>query len=126
MWGLYERQQRVHRALAVVAPLNALRPLSAGLAGTDFAAHRHFATAAEQYRRVLNKQMNETLAYQSRSDGRAFKADTSLWQSTPQFSYAAPSLSSALQQHRWHLGWLLIWLAVVWLLALRVAARLRA
>lgn len=126
LWGLYERQQRVHRALGVVAPLNALRPLSAGLAGTDFAAHRHFATAAEQYRRLLNKQMNEALAYQSRSDGKAFKADASLWQSTPQFSYAAPSLSSALQQHRWHLGWLLIWLAVVWLLALRVAARLRA
>lgn len=126
LWGLYERQQRVHRALAVVAPLNALRPLSAGLAGTDFAAHRHFAVAAEHYRRLLNKQMNETLAYQSRSDGSAFKADPSLWQSTPQFSYAAPSLKSDLQQQLWHLGLLLAWLGVVWLAALRVAARLRA
>jgi ABC-2 type transport system permease protein len=125
LWGIYERQQRVHRALTVFAPLNALRPLSAGLAGTDFAAHRHFAIAAEQYRRLLNKQMNDALTYQSRSNGTAFKADSSLWQSTPKFSYAAPSLPSALQQHRWHLGLLLVWATVVWLAALRVAARLR-
>jgi ABC-2 type transport system permease protein len=125
LWGLYERQQRVHRALAVVAPLNALRPLSAGLAGTDFAAHRHFAIAAEQYRRLLNKQMNDTLTYQSRSDGRVFKANASLWQSTPEFSYAAPSLKSALQQNLWHLGLLLAWLTVVWMAALRTAGRLR-
>jgi len=125
LWGLYERQQRVHRVLTVLAPLNALRPLSAGLAGTDFAAHRHFAIAAEQYRRVLNKQMNDALTYQSRRDGRAFKADASLWQSTPKFSYAAPSLPSALQQQLWHFGLLLLWLTVVWLAALRTAARLR-
>jgi ABC-2 type transport system permease protein len=126
LWALYERQQRVHRALTVFAPLNALRQLSAGLAGTDFAAHRHFAIAAEQYRRLLNKQMNDALTYQSRSDGRTFKANASLWQSTPKFSYAALSLKSALQQHRWHLGLLLVWATVVWLAALRVAARLRA
>jgi ABC-2 type transport system permease protein len=125
LWGLYERQQRVHRALTLFAPLNALRPLSAGLAGTDFAAHRHFAVAAEHYRRLLNKQMNETLAYQSRSDGKAFKADASLWQSTPQFSYAAPGLKSDLQQQFWHLGLLLAWLTVLWIAALRTARRLR-
>lgn len=126
LWGIYERQQRVHRALTMFAPLNALRPLSAGLAGTDFAAHRHFAVAAEQYRRLLNKQMNDALTYQSRSSGMTYKADAALWQSTPKFSYTAPSLKSALQQQLWPLGSLLVWLTVVWLAALRTASKLRA
>ena len=125
LWALYERQQRVHRALTVFAPLNALRPLSAGLAGTDFAAHRHFAIAAEQYRRLLNKQMNNALTYHARNDGVAFKADQALWQSTPKFVYDAPPMGNTLRQQAWHLGLLLAWLAIVWLAALRVAARLK-
>ena len=124
LWALYDRQNRVHRWLTIFAPLNALRPLSAGLAGTDFAAHRHFALAAEQYRRALNKQMNETLAYNSRSDGFAYKADQALWQNTPKFEYAAPSVGFTLRQQAWPLGLLLAWFAIIWWVALRVAGRL--
>jgi ABC-2 type transport system permease protein len=39
----------------------ALRPVSMGLAGTDFAQHRHFAEAAEGYRRSFVKAINDDI-----------------------------------------------------------------
>ena len=46
-----ERQERRLQQAALVAPGLAVRLVSMALAGTDHAHHRHFATAAERYRR---------------------------------------------------------------------------
>ena len=54
LWDTFERQGTVHETLAVAAPLLAVRALSMGLAGTDVEQHRHFAVAAETYRRDLD------------------------------------------------------------------------
>ncbi len=103
LWRLYDKQNRIHHALTLFAPLDALRPLSAGLAGTDFAGHRHFAAAAETYRRMLTKTMNENLAYKSRGNTFAYKADSALWKDLPKFAYAAPGFGSVLRQQSWNL-----------------------
>jgi ABC-2 type transport system permease protein len=54
-----ERQERRLQQTALVAPGLAVRLVSMALAGTDQAHHRHFATAAERYRRTLVGTMNQ-------------------------------------------------------------------
>ena len=95
LWDTFERQGAVHETLAVVAPLLAVRTLSMGLAGTDVEQHRHFATAAEGYRRDLMRRMNGDLADNSRT-GEVYLAGPELWEETPPLQYAAPSLGWVL------------------------------
>ena len=95
LWDTFERQGTVHETLAVVAPLLAVRTLSMGLAGTDVEQHRHFATAAEAYRRDLMRRMNGDLAENSRT-GDTYLADSELWEETPSLEYAAPALGWVL------------------------------
>ncbi len=95
LWDAFERQSAVHETLAVVAPLLAVRSLSMGLAGTDVEQHRHFATAAETYRRDVMRRMNGDLAQNSRT-GETYRAGPELWAETPRLDYAAPSLASVL------------------------------
>ncbi len=85
----------MHETLAVVAPLLAVRTLSMGLAGTDVEQHRHFATAAEAYRRDLMRRMNGDLAENSRT-GEVYLAGSELWEETPPLQYAAPTLGWVL------------------------------
>ena len=121
LWDTFERQGVVHEALAVVAPLLAVRTLSMGLAGTDVEQHRHFATAAEAYRRDLMRRMNGDLAENSRT-GDTYLAGPELWEETPPLDYAAPTLG-------WVLGNRILSILVLgtWLVGaiLAAAARVR-
>ena len=121
LWDTFERQGVVHEALAVVAPLLAVRTLSMGLAGTDVEQHRHFATAAEAYRRDLMRRMNGDLADNSRT-GDTYLAGPELWEETPPLEYAAPTLG-------WVLGNRILSILVLgtWLVGaiLAAAARVR-
>lgn len=111
LWDTFERQSRVHESLAIVAPLLAVRALSMGLAGTDVEQHRHFATAAETYRRDLMRSMNGDLAQNSRT-GETYFADDELWESVPPLEYDAPELAWVLGNRTLSLlmlgGWLLV------------------
>ena len=119
LWDTFERQGGVHETLAVAAPLLAVRTLSMGLAGTDVEQHRHFATAAEAYRRELMRRMNGDLAENSRT-GEVYLAGPELWAEVPPLEYDAPSLG-------WVLGNRILSLAVlgIWLAGTVAAAALR-
>ena len=110
LWDTFERQGVVHEALAVVAPLLAVRTLSMGLAGTDVEQHRHFATAAEAYRRDLMRRMNGDLAENSRT-GDTYLAGPELWEETPPLVYAAPTLGWVLGNRILSILVLGMWLA---------------
>ena len=109
LWDTFERQSRVHESLAVAAPLLAVRALSMGLAGTDVEQHRHFATAAETYRRDLMRAMNGDLAQNSRT-GETYLADEELWASVPPLDYHAPDLAWVLGNRALSLIVLGLWL----------------
>ena len=109
LWDTFERQSRVHESLAVVAPLLAVRALSMGLAGTDVEQHRHFATAAETYRREIMRAMNGDLAQNSRT-GETYLADDDLWESVPPLDYEAPDLAWVLGNRTLSLVILGLWL----------------
>ena len=116
LWNRFERQGVVHEALSVAAPLLAVRTLSMGLAGTDVEQHRHFATAAEEYRRDLMRRMNGDLAENSRA-GETYIATADTWAEVPPFQYDAPSLGWVLQNRTLSLAMLGLWLIGAFLVA---------
>ena len=122
LWDTFERQGVVHEALAVAAPLLAVRTLSMGLAGTDVEQHRHFATAAEAYRRDMMRQMNLDLAENSRT-GELYTAGPELWAEVPPLQYDAPTLGWVLGNRVLSLLVLGLWLAGAGLLAARRVQR---
>ncbi len=120
LWDTFERQGVVHETLAVAAPLLAVRTLSMGLAGTDVEQHRHFATAAETYRRDLMRQMNGDMTENSLTGDFSYAAGAELWESVPPLQYAAPTLG-------WVLGNRILSLLVLgtWLVGAIIAAAVR-
>ena len=117
----FARQDRVQQWAGLAAPMLAVRSLSMALAGTDGRHHRDFMTAAEQYRREMQRVLNGDLATHARP-GQVYLAKPSLWASIAPFTYAAPSTSWALAGQARSLLVLVIWLAgaaVLLLIAVR-------
>jgi ABC-2 type transport system permease protein len=112
LWRAFDEQIAVHQRAGLVAPLLAVRSLSMAIAGTDLFHHRHFARAAEAYRRQLVRAMNEDLAYHSTSARLGYTAAPELWARLPPFEYRVPSLSWALGSQQWSLLALVLWLFV--------------
>ncbi|MCE2942215.1 MAG: ABC transporter permease [Gemmatimonadota bacterium] len=96
LYDTYRAQARVHALAGLVAPVLPVRALSMAIAGTDVEQHRAFATAAERYRRMLVKAMNEDMAANSRTGDFSYRAPPALWASIPSFAYEAPPLGEAL------------------------------
>jgi ABC-2 type transport system permease protein len=120
LWDTFERHQRMHEWLGLVAPLLAVRGISMGLAGTDFAQHRDFSTAAETQRRLIQDIVSEDLVAHADPLGNAhfsYKAGPELWAAVPPFHYRLPPLSFALAHHWQGLTSLLTALAAVVVLA---------
>lgn len=116
LWQTYASQNRVHDALALVSPLLAIRSVSMGVAGTDWAQHQRFAEAAETYRRDLQRQLNGDLANNSRT-GQTYLANAGLWEQAPPFDYAPPGLGWIMRHHAWSLALLVLWFTVASALA---------
>jgi ABC-2 type transport system permease protein len=94
----------------------AMRSLSMGLAGTDFKQHRHFITAAEAYRRVIQRTMNTEIMAHPPKNG-VYLAGRELWEKVPEFEYEAPPTSWVLANTRWSIAVLALWLllAAAWM-----------
>lgn len=109
LWQSFDDQNRFYTLSAVFAPLPAVRSISMSMAGTDFAHHRHFATEAEEYRRALNRTMNEDYMNNSRTGDFNYTANEKLWNSVPPFEYELPATNWALRTQTLSLAMLLLW-----------------
>jgi ABC-2 type transport system permease protein len=125
LWDTYQAQQNAHRMASLIAPLIAMRSLSMSLAGADLAEHWRFTTEAEQYRRVINKMLNEDLIYNSKIQGFNYFADAKLWGEIPDFHYAAPDIWSAIRQQSWAAGALVLWFCAAWAFAIFAASGMK-
>lgn len=125
LWEVYKKQSRVHEMFSLVAPFESIRAFSMSVAGTDFWHHRSFANSAEQYRRMLNREMNLNLAYNSRSDGKEYKAGGDLWRSVSDFNYSPPTLSEVLGWQMRNIVFLCGWFLVTGILASFAVVKLR-
>ena len=111
LWDTWEKQQRLQEWSGMAFPLLAMRALSMGLAGTDFAHHRHFAVSAERHRRDIQDLMSADLvAHADTLDHQhfAYQADSALWATVPAFSHQQPGVRWALSQHGASLAALLV------------------
>ena len=79
------------------------------LAGTDFAQHAHFQKAAEDYRRLINREMNMDLAYNQKDTSNPYVRGRDLWEKIPEFDYSAPNLGWVLSQQRLSVAMLAAW-----------------
>jgi ABC-2 type transport system permease protein len=124
LFAIYDRQNHVYQQAGVVAPLLPMRALSMGLAGTDFAHHREFVRAAEEYRRSIQRVMNDDIA-QNAKPGAVYTVGSELWNKVPEFSYEAPETAWVLRHYRWSLLLMSLWLVgSVWF-ALSSGGRVR-
>jgi ABC-2 type transport system permease protein len=111
LWARYDRQLRLHEVASLVAPVLAIRTVSMGLSGTDFQQHAHFAKAAEDYRRLINREMNMDLANNAKGKP-VYLANASVWEKIPDFRYTAPDLSWVLTRLTLSFSILLLWCGV--------------
>lgn len=109
LWDSFERQNRFREWAGMVAPLLAVRPLSMAMAGTDNAQHRHFATAAEAYRRDLNRRMNDELRDHGKGKDYGHLLGNDFWKEMPPFEYSAPNVSWVLGNQAMPLAVLGVW-----------------
>lgn len=108
LWDTFEAQNRLQQQGGLVAPLLAIRSVSMGLSGTDFAQFRDFSVAAEKYRRMFIDVMNDDITHAPKSEGPHL-GDDNLWAKVPAFDYAAPPVTTVLAQQTWSLGLLCFW-----------------
>jgi ABC-2 type transport system permease protein len=122
LWATFRRQHLVHQLGSVLSPFPAIRSLSMGLAGTDFEQHQHFAAAAESYRRLLVKAMNEEVLAYGR-DGRPNSSGPEVWAALPAFEYEAPPLGWVLGNQKITMTFLLAWFVGAWMLSFAAMRR---
>lgn len=129
LWDTWERQQQLQEWSGLVFPLLAVRAWSMGLAGTDFAHHRSFTTAAEQHRRVVQDMMSEDLVARADPLGNQhfqYQAGSELWSQVPPFHYHLPNSAWALHRNWTSLAVLAASLLLVLGFAWTAVARQRA
>lgn len=101
LWGTWERQTAMQEWSGVALPLLAIRAFSMGMAGTDFAHHRDFTTAAEAHRRTIQDIVSRDLVEHADPIGNvhfAYQAGHDFWSKVPPFVYRAPGPAWALHR----------------------------
>jgi ABC-2 type transport system permease protein len=118
-------QERWSARLGVLSPFVAMRSLSAGLCGTDYAHHRHFTDYTEAWRKRLVAQLNTAFGKNAGAEGWAYRAGPDLWKKAPPFEYTPPGLGFVWTHHAFDVAVLLGWLMLAVGLARRSARRVR-
>lgn len=109
---VHQAHTDVYSSLTFFSPFLPVRFLSMSLANTDYDSHWDFSDAAEKYRILLQKELNDNFAENSEYGNWAYRADQSLWATMPKFSYKPPSLKEVLSQNKVNIVALISWLFV--------------
>lgn len=125
LWNRFEQQNRLKQLAGAVAPMLAIQSVSMSLAGTDFAHHRDFAAAAESYRRLLVKKMNDDMTFNAGKQDFSYLAQPAVWQSVEDFRYDAPPASWALSKQASGLAILALWCVAALAIAVVTTAKMR-
>ena len=124
LWKTFGEQDSVHRAVSVLAPSLAVRSTSMAFAGADFPQHAHFAQAAEEYRRLIQRVMNDDIMRGAGTTG-VYLAGDDLWTKVPPFAYTAPDAGWVLARQTSSLAVLALWSVAAGLAAMWAARRVK-
>jgi ABC-2 type transport system permease protein len=122
LFDRFDRQNRLVQIGGLLSPGLAMSALSMGLAGTDFGQHRDFVRAAEQYRRGIQRVMNDDIARHARP-GAAYLAGQELWARVPPFAYQRPGVGWVLARQWPGALALVAWFVLAWGFALGAVRR---
>lgn len=122
LYAGYAAQAQLALAASVVSPLLALRPLSASLARTDMAAHRHFLAQAERYRYQTVQALNRDIKLKRKPQMREYASDVAAITQEIVFTPRALSLGELLPRTVAPFAALATWLAGA-LVLMRLGAR---
>lgn len=109
---VYEKQQGVHRAAAVVSPFMLTNSLSQCLSGTDVNTYFDFLAAAERYRIQLVGELNEDLTQNFKYDDWEGKRGKAFFAKNARFEYQPPALGNLLGSLSKPAWAMLLWLIV--------------
>ncbi|MGB4771676.1 MAG: DUF3526 domain-containing protein [Chitinophagaceae bacterium] len=109
---------------AVFSPFSSARFLSMAFCGSDYEYHWHFANAAEKYRLYFVQYLNEDIVNHSKT-GEDYTVGRDLYSSIKPFSYQPQSLGETVNQQRWNILALCIWLLVSSLLVMVAVQKLK-
>lgn len=123
--GQIMAQEKMIAWAGVLSPFVAMRTLSAGLCGTDYAHHKSFTDYAETWRKALVGSLNAAFAANAGAEGWEYRAGPELWSKVPAFDYREPAPTFALTTHHVSVLSLLGWLFLALGLAIRSARRVR-
>ena len=115
LWDTFEQQKYFQEWLGIVVPLLPLRSLSMAIAGSDFAHHRDFSTAAERHRRFMQDLISDDLIKHADTLDHqhfSYQAGPELWAKVPRFSYDLPKVSFAIN-HTWRAFLILLVVLVI-------------
>lgn len=124
LWRQYDDQSRLQEALGVAAPFLAIRSASMGFAGTDFSQHRHFAMAAERYRRYFIDVINDDIIRRAGNKG-VYLRGQDLWSQVRDFEYRLPDAGWVVRERVVGLSVLVGWVVASVGLLLLATRRLR-
>jgi ABC-2 type transport system permease protein len=133
LYSRMDAQTRLHQWSSLFSPLQSVRLLSMAVSGTDHAHERHFADAAEEYRRLMVRLMNDAVRDGLGEVDEGYvgtqtlnrMADRDVWALVPPLTYAPPGLGAALWAARGAAVGLVAWLVAALLLATLALERLR-
>lgn len=106
----FKEQSNTYRSLAVISPFLPTRFMSMSVAHTDYTTHWDFADAAENYRILTQKFLNDNFAQNSALGEWGYQADASFWKELPAFEYNPPELAEVIDQNRGNSVILFAWL----------------
>jgi ABC-2 type transport system permease protein len=110
----FERQDRVQDLLSLLSPFQAIKSLSAALAGTDVDYSQDFSAAGEAHRRKMIEILNDDVMHNavgrtSFSTEWGYQATPDLWARIPAFEFVSPGLAKIVERNVISLVTLLTW-----------------
>lgn len=124
LYDQFARQNRTQDVFGLLAPATVVRSLSMALAGTDVSHHRAFATAAESYRRDMQRVLNADIVA-NQKPGQVYLAGAEVWARVPPFTYSLPSLGWVWRTHAIAVAIIGLWVVVAGALAAGAISRAR-
>ena len=110
----YKAQNSLSVWAGFIDPFLAIKYLSMGMAGTDYAHFVHFQNAAERYRYGLAQYLNNLQATKMNYKDKETRLSGDYWKDFPAFNYQLPSAGWAMAQQLISLAALLWWTALVY------------
>lgn len=120
----YDRQVGIQRSLALLSPLQAVRPWSAAMAQSDQHAHRRFLEQADDFRFGLVQQLNRALIYRPLGGEGPYLTDVAAITRDTVFTAKPQGLRETLARHWIDLAILVGWAGFATLVAFVAARRL--